>query len=66
LGLVYYGTNKIDEAVEIFNNIIKIEPTFSEPYFNLGLIFYYKKRNFLSAIFFFKKAIELNPDYYDA
>lgn len=66
LGLVYYATNKIDEAVEIFNKIIKIDPTFSESYFNLGLIFSYKKRNFLSAIFFFEKAIELSPSYYDA
>jgi len=66
LGLVYYAMDNVEEAIEIFNNIIKIEPTFPEPYFNLGLIFYYKKRNFLSAIFFFKKAIELNTNYYDA
>jgi protein O-mannosyl-transferase len=38
-GVVYLNTNSPDLALADFDNSIKVNPTFSEPYYNKGLIY---------------------------
>lgn len=52
-------------AIENFNNIIRVKPYLSEPYFFRGLA-KLNLEDFEGAIKDYSKAIELNPNYYHA
>ncbi|MAJ44150.1 MAG: hypothetical protein CMF96_05305 [Candidatus Marinimicrobia bacterium] len=50
----------INEAIISYENIIDINPKFAMSYFRLGRI-YYNDNNLEDAVYFFRKAIDLNP-----
>ncbi len=60
LGNAYLGAGKNDDAEECFNRTLAIEPSNSSAYGNLSII-YQRKKDYEKAIFYIKKAIELNP-----
>ncbi len=51
--------NEINTAIKKFENSIKLNKEFSEPYYNLGRI-YFAKQNYLESEFFLKQAITLD------
>jgi len=69
LGLTLSSQNKIDEAIECYENGIKIDPTYAMIYNNLGLLFYNRrsikfgsKDYFKKAEDFYKKSISLDSN----
>ena len=50
----------IDEAIRTYEEIIDFNPKFAMPYFRLGRI-YYTDNNLEDAVYYFRKAINLNP-----
>ena len=75
-GLFYFFNSDYLLAQKSFNNVIDIDSTFEEAYFNIGNTYigmfsdtmddYSKDTTLNKAISYFKKAIELNPRYVQA
>ena len=65
LGIVNHDLNNLDESINNFNDILKINPDFSDAYYNLGNIFK-KKKQIDKSIENYKKCINLNPNKYEA
>ena len=72
-GCQYLSTKNFDLALADFNNSIKASPTFSDPYFNKGVIYhlmndYVKAEHFLSLALnydtLYPKTASLNEDAY--
>jgi tetratricopeptide (TPR) repeat protein len=59
LGVSLAKNGNIEDAIEIFNDIISSEPTLAKAYINRGICDY-KNGNLKSAIDFFSKAIKLD------
>lgn len=57
--------NEIDQAISEYHQAIQIDPTYPEPYFNLGIAFG-RKGETDDAISEFQAAIRLKPDNADA
>lgn len=64
-GIEYLKHDDFQQALNDFNNAIKIHPQFSEPYLNRGVV-YRKTTQYESAIADFNWAISLNHKYTDA
>lgn len=62
---IYYLKDSLDEAESILNQLLKINPSSYQAYFNLGLIFE-KRKGLDKAKSHFEKVIELRPDFSDA
>ena len=60
-----YCEGKFDEAISLFNTVIKYNPESHVAYNNMGVI-YYEKGDIDRAEGFFKKAISIKEDYSDA
>ena len=55
--------SKFETAKNRLQKIIKLNPNFEKPYFNLGSIYMNVDKDYQKAREFFKMAIALNPDY---
>jgi len=73
LGLTLTAQKKNDEAIQIYNKGIKIDPNYAMIYNNLGTIYYGKnsstkdfETNIKKAEELYKKAIKLNPNIPEA
>ena len=60
LGSIYFYKNDYSTALEQFNEILLLDPGFSEAYFNIGII-KEKEKELTEAIASFEKAQKLNP-----
>lgn len=60
-GIEYLENGQLNNALEAFNEVIRVEPNGSDGYFGLGLI-YEQKGEVIKAIDAYEKAVELNPD----
>ena len=56
---------KIDVAQDLYNQVLKINPNYSQALYNLGTIFIGLKK-YQKAKEYYEKAIEINPSYADA
>ena len=65
IGLILYEQGKLDEAVASYNVGLNISPKNDIIYNNLGTV-YKAKNNFLKAEDYYKKAIQLNKQFYEA
>ena len=65
LGAAYKILNDLNHAHEAFEKSIEIEPKFSDPYNNLGIIFF-EQGKLIKALELFETAIKLKPNYIDA
>jgi len=59
-----YG-NQTDQALKDFDNAIKLDPLYDQPYFYRGNI-KYSATDYQGALADYSKAIELNPGFADA
>ena len=68
LGLILSGQKKFAEAIDIYNQGIKIDPGFAIIYNNLGLIYFNIKsdKNIIKAEQLYKKAISLDSSIPEA
>jgi tetratricopeptide (TPR) repeat protein len=57
------SNRKYNEAIRIFNFIIKENPKFAPPYSNLGYLYLVTQNNISKAEELYEKALSLNPDY---
>jgi tetratricopeptide (TPR) repeat protein len=62
LGLSLAALGKQQEAINAFNEAIKIKPDYWEAHYNLGLA-YSKLERYTEAVIAFKKALDNNADY---
>ncbi len=58
-------TELINSAISEFKEAIRLNPKYTEAYYDLGLAYRMKGRD-VEAIRFFKKTIEIKPDFIDA
>jgi len=59
----YFNDWEPEKALECFSAIIKIFPTISEPYHNIGLCLAVRYGNHADAIAAYEKVLELKPDH---
>ena len=64
LGLAYYISGKLDSALYEFNKAIKLEKI--DSYYNNRGMAENGLKDFNNALSDFRRALELNPDFYDA
>lgn len=62
LGNIYLSQNKIAEAIEEYQETLRIDPEFGGPHNNLGNI-YFNHNKFTEAINEYKEALRLRPEF---
>jgi Tfp pilus assembly protein PilF len=60
LGVVFIKKGQYKEAVACFKRAINIDPTYMDPYINLGFS-YVQMRNFIEAKRIWEIGLEINP-----
>jgi tetratricopeptide (TPR) repeat protein len=65
LGSIYYAVDSVMQAVQVLNSSIKIDEQNPNVFFILGNIAIFKQNDAESALRYYKKAVELNPDITD-
>ena len=63
-GELHIKTGPVSNAVDDFNETIRLKPDYADVYNNRGA--YFKLRRYQSAVKDFSEAIRLKPDYADA
>jgi tetratricopeptide (TPR) repeat protein len=66
LGLYYQNNDYLNEAIEIYKQLIEINPKFPSSYYNIGYIYLELLNISDKAIPYFTKSILAKPDYYEA
>ena len=61
-GLTLYFQNQYDEAIEEFNESLKINPDFAKAYYFIGYS-HYEKGNFKDSSLAFETAYKISTDY---
>ncbi len=65
-GLYFQNKGEVGKAVADYNSILKIDPNYSDAYFNLGYINSVMSANYKEAIKFYSEAIRTNDQYAEA
>ena len=66
LGMQYQQTDKLNEALEIYTQILQVDSTYRTAYYNMGYIQYQYLQLYNEAIVNFDKAVKVDPKYYQA
>jgi tetratricopeptide (TPR) repeat protein len=66
LGMAYQEQENIPKAVETYEKLLAVSPSFKEAYFNLGFINMVYIKDFEKAKDYFSQAISYDPKYVDA
>jgi len=66
LGIIQHKLDLSDEAIQSFEKCISINSDYAEAYNNLGSIYAENKKDYHTAIFFYKRAIDKNSTFEDA
>ncbi len=62
LGKIYLDSKQNPQALEMFQQVVKLAPNKPESYYNLGIA-YHKNKDFQQAVKYYNIAIEKNPDF---
>lgn len=65
-GIFYQNRGDIEQAFQCYHRLHEIDSTWADPYYNEGYIHLLITEKLDSAVFFFNKAVELDPQYYQA
>lgn len=63
---LFQDINKTEEAIAIYNEIIKIDPLYKNAFYNIGAIELDLKKDINKALEYFTKAINADPKYAEA
>lgn len=66
LGLFFQENGEPAKAVEIYNNLLNIEPRFTFAIYNLGYIYLVYYKEFENAVNYFSRVLELDPGNFEA
>lgn len=66
LGMQYQGADKLNEALETYTDILKLDSTHRSAYFNMGYIQYQHLQLYDEALVNFNQAVRVDPKYYQA
>ncbi|MNE45279.1 tetratricopeptide repeat protein [compost metagenome] len=66
LAYAYQQFDKIPEAQQTYREMIKKDPTFTPPLFQLGWIKQFKQNDLDSAIYFYNETLQKEPRYVEA
>jgi len=61
-GTVLLDLGKIEEAIECFEQAIKIDPNYKIPWYNKGIVFFNLEK-YQDALKYFEEAIKLDPEF---
>lgn len=61
LASVYLRVSRLDDAQDIFEKLLRMFPSDSDNYYNLGIV-YYQKKEFIKALDYFLKAIDIDEN----
>ena len=59
-GNIFYGQNKLEDAIRFYSNAAAVRPDYPEGYFNLGVA-YYKKGDLVSAKQYWQRTLQIAP-----
>ena len=62
LGVAYFNTGEFEKALRELDTVIKKEPGKGEAYYYIGMV-YFRQEKWKEAVPYFKKALEMVPDY---
>ncbi len=62
LGLIYFGAQRDQKAIDTFTQAIQLDPMESYAYGGRGIVYYYLRKNYDAALEDFNRAIQLNAD----
>ncbi len=65
-GMYYQNREEVDDALNCYYTINDIDETWPDPYYNIGYIHLLMTREYDSSIFYFERATQLDPMYYQA
>lgn len=67
LGMYHQNRGEMDQALSLYRKLNQIDSTWADPYYNQGYIHLIIKEGDLdSSIYYFTKAVDLDPTYYQA
>jgi tetratricopeptide (TPR) repeat protein len=66
LGLFYQENDKLNEALETYVRLLKVDSAYSHAYYNMGYIQYQHLQLYNEALVNFEKAVKADPRYYQA
>lgn len=61
-GQAYMEIKDYNKAETVFKQAIESQPTMARPYLDLATIYHQYKPDYISAIFYYKRYLELRPD----
>lgn len=65
-GMYFQNRGRVDEALACYQELHKIDSTWASPYYNEGYIHLIMTEQLDSAIYYFEKSVELDPNYFQA
>lgn len=66
LGMHYQTSDKLNQALETYTQIVELDSSYSAAYFNMGYVQYQYLQLYNEALANFDKAVQVNPKYYQA
>jgi protein O-mannosyl-transferase len=65
MGIIYYRLGQYDQAIESFNQAIRVSPDYAAAYYNLGIV-YFSLRQYQRAAENYSEAIRIMPNHANA
>ncbi len=62
LGIAYFNSGQLDEAINYLQKALEIKPDYKYCLYNLGLV-YEEMERYEDALKFYEKAIEIDPEF---
>jgi tetratricopeptide (TPR) repeat protein len=66
LGMFHQTRGNVDEALVAYRTLNDLDSTWADPYYNQGYVHLLMTQQLDSAIYYFTKATECDPDYFQA
>ncbi|MCG8577810.1 MAG: tetratricopeptide repeat protein [Flavobacteriales bacterium] len=66
IGMYYQNRGQVDDALNTYRELNKIDSTYADAYHNQGYIHMIMTEDLDSAIYYFEKATDIDPEYFQA
>ena len=63
LGIAYFNLNQTEEALNSYNEALKLKPDYTYCYYNIGLIYEVHKNDLEKALEYYEKALSYNENF---